>query len=87
MASTVVELKQTMTALAQSADQLGNQLAPYTQKFTEETQKVIAAIGETSTGTDKQVAATLQAASQSLQQTVAALRQVKQANEQWAARA
>ena len=80
-------VRQSVRVLAQNADRLGNQLTPFTQKFTQESQKVIAAIGNTATGTDKQIASILAQASKDLQQTVAALKQVKQAGDQWAGRA
>lgn len=87
MASQIEQLKMTVRTLADNSDKIGNQLVPFTQKFSQESQKVIAAIGNTATGDDKQIAAALSAATKSLQQTVAALRQVKQTGDQWSARA
>lgn len=81
------QLRSTVRTLAENSNQMGNQLAPFSQKFTEETNKVVATIGNTATGQDKKIAATLTAASKSLEQTVAYLLQVKQVADQWAARA
>ncbi|RSX54294.1 hypothetical protein D2E25_0602 [Bifidobacterium goeldii] len=87
MASTLDQLRQTVRALADNSDKIGNQLAPFTHKFAQESQKVIAAIGNTATGQDKQIAQTLAAATKSLEQTIAALRQVKKTGDEWSARA
>lgn len=84
MGSKLTQLKQEVMALASSAEKLGSQLSPFTQKFSTESQKVIATIGDTATGEDKRIAETLQAATQSLKQTVNALQQVKQTGDQWA---
>lgn len=84
MASKLTQLKQEVMALANSAEKLGSQLSPFTQKFSQESQKVVATIGETATGEDKKIVEALNAASQSLQKTINTLQQVKQTGDQWA---
>lgn len=71
--SALDELKKRLSQLAEDSRKVGSDLGRFEQKFTEQSKKVSAEIGNTSTGVDKQIIATLQAASKALEQSIGAL--------------